>query len=40
MPENITMAADGVLTVPDEPVIPFVRGDGTPVNHRTGRKQT
>ena len=28
MPENITMGADG-LQVPDEPIIPFIEGDGT-----------
>jgi len=28
VPENITMGADG-LQVPDEPIIPFIEGDGT-----------
>jgi isocitrate dehydrogenase len=32
MPEKITMGADGSLTVPDEPVIPFIEGDGTGVD--------
>ncbi len=29
MSENIISIADGVLTVPDQPVIPFIEGDGT-----------
>ena len=32
MSQKITMAAGGVLSVPDEPVIPFVRGDGTGID--------
>ena len=32
MPEKITAAADGSLNVPDEPIIPFIRGDGTGVD--------
>ena len=32
MPEKITMGADGVLQVPDEPIIPFIEGDGTGVD--------
>jgi len=32
MPEKITAAADGSLQVPDEPIIPFIRGDGTGVD--------
>jgi isocitrate dehydrogenase len=32
MPEKITTAADGSLNVPDEPIIPFIRGDGTGVD--------
>src|SRR3954447_24455500 len=32
MPEKITMQADGSLSVPDEPIIPFVEGDGTGVD--------
>src|ERR671917_2190485 len=32
MPDKITAAADGTLTVPDEPIIPFIRGDGTGVD--------
>ncbi len=31
MAENITMV-DGTLTVPDEPIIPFIEGDGTGVD--------
>ncbi len=32
MPEKITMQADGALSVPDEPIIPYVEGDGTGVD--------
>ncbi len=32
MAEKITMNADGVLTVPDNPIIPFIEGDGTGVD--------
>ena len=32
MPEKITMNADGALSVPDEPIIPYVEGDGTGVD--------
>jgi len=32
MAEKITMSADGVLTVPDNPIIPFIEGDGTGVD--------
>jgi isocitrate dehydrogenase len=32
MADKITMAEDGTLTVPDEPVIPFIEGDGTGVD--------
>src|SRR5438309_3773404 len=32
MAEKITMSADNVLSVPDEPVIPFIEGDGTGVD--------
>jgi isocitrate dehydrogenase len=32
MPDKITMAADGTLAVPDEPIIPFIEGDGTGVD--------
>ncbi len=32
MPEKITTAAGGSLNVPDEPIIPFIRGDGTGVD--------
>ena len=32
MPEKITMQPDGSLSVPDEPIIPFVEGDGTGVD--------
>ncbi len=31
-PEKITVADDGTLSVPDEPVIPFIRGDGIGVD--------
>ncbi|HVE45713.1 MAG TPA: NADP-dependent isocitrate dehydrogenase [Acidimicrobiales bacterium] len=31
-PEKITMEADGTLRVPDEPIIPFIEGDGTGVD--------
>jgi isocitrate dehydrogenase len=32
MAETITMGADGTLRVPDEPIIPFIEGDGTGVD--------
>ena len=32
MAEKITMGTDGVLHVPDEPIIPFIEGDGTGVD--------
>jgi isocitrate dehydrogenase len=32
MAEKITAAADGTLQVPDEPIIPFIVGDGTGVD--------
>jgi isocitrate dehydrogenase len=32
VPDRITVAADGSLAVPDEPIIPFVRGDGIGVD--------
>src|SRR3954463_13597509 len=32
MPEKITTNADGALSVPDEPIIPYVEGDGTGVD--------
>ncbi len=32
MAEKITMSADGTLNVPDEPIIPFIEGDGTGVD--------
>jgi len=32
MAELITMGADGALFVPDEPIIPFIEGDGTGVD--------
>ncbi|MDE3064487.1 MAG: NADP-dependent isocitrate dehydrogenase [Acidobacteriota bacterium] len=32
MPEKITMDAHGVLNVPDNPIIPFIEGDGTGVD--------
>jgi isocitrate dehydrogenase len=32
MPEKITLTGGGVLNVPDEPIIPFIEGDGTGVD--------
>ena len=32
MAEKITMSSDGTLSVPDEPIIPFIEGDGTGVD--------
>ncbi|MBO0730608.1 MAG: NADP-dependent isocitrate dehydrogenase [Acidimicrobiaceae bacterium] len=32
MAEKITLASDGALSVPDEPIIPFIEGDGTGVD--------
>jgi isocitrate dehydrogenase len=32
MPEKITMGADGLLHVPEVPIIPFIEGDGTGVD--------
>src|SRR5712671_2218909 len=32
MAAKISMAADGTLNVPDEPIIPFIEGDGTGVD--------
>jgi isocitrate dehydrogenase len=32
MAEKITMKPDGTLNVPDEPIIPFIEGDGTGVD--------
>ena len=32
MAEKITIGADGTLHVPDEPIIPFIEGDGTGVD--------
>src|SRR5450432_209988 len=32
MADKITTTADGTLTVPDEPIIPFIEGDGTGVD--------
>src|SRR3979409_1920324 len=32
MPANIAVPADGGPTVPDEPIIPFIEGDGTGVD--------
>ena len=32
MAEKITMSAEGVLNVPDNPIIPFIEGDGTGVD--------
>src|ERR1700728_3136987 len=32
MAEKITMSAEGVLHVPDNPIIPFIEGDGTGID--------
>jgi isocitrate dehydrogenase len=32
MPEKITMSPDGEIHVPEEPIIPFIEGDGTGVD--------
>jgi len=32
MPEKITAAPDGTPQVPDEPIIPYIRGDGTGID--------
>ena len=32
MPEKITLSSDGALQVPDEPIVPFIRGDGIGVD--------
>ncbi len=32
MPEKITMSPSGELSVPDEPIIPYIEGDGTGVD--------
>src|SRR5438477_10770005 len=32
MASKISMSADGTLNVPDEPIIPFIEGDGTGIN--------
>src|SRR3954453_15747246 len=32
MASKISMSADGTLTVPDEPIIPFIEGDGTGID--------
>src|SRR5690242_21884897 len=32
MAEKITMATDGTLSVSDEPIIPFIEGDGTGID--------
>ena len=32
MAEKITVGPDGILQVPDEPIIPFIEGDGTGVD--------
>ena len=32
MADKITMSADGVLHVSDNPIIPFIEGDGTGVD--------
>ena len=32
MADKITMGPDGKLRVPDEPIIPFIEGDGTGID--------
>ena len=32
MADKITMQDDGTLAVPDNPIIPFIEGDGTGVD--------
>ena len=32
MAEKITMSSEGVLSVPDNPIIPYIEGDGTGVD--------
>src|SRR5580658_6183758 len=32
MADKISVASDGALAVPDEPIIPFIEGDGTGVD--------
>ena len=32
MAEKIKMGSNGILEVPDEPIIPFIEGDGTGVD--------
>ena len=32
MPEKITLTGGGVLNVPDDPIIPYIEGDGTGVD--------
>ena len=32
MAERITLGPDGALHVPDEPIIPFIEGDGTGID--------
>jgi isocitrate dehydrogenase len=32
MAQKISMSSDGALEVPDEPIVPFIRGDGTGVD--------
>src|SRR5213080_1470193 len=32
MPDKITLAGDGALAVSDQPIIPFIEGDGTGVD--------
>ena len=38
--EKIRVSKDFSLSVPDQPIIPYIEGDGTPWNQRTGRRQT
>lgn len=32
MPEKITISQDGILNVPDQPIIPFIEGDGVGID--------
>ncbi|MGZ6975429.1 MAG: isocitrate/isopropylmalate family dehydrogenase, partial [Acidimicrobiia bacterium] len=32
MPEKITLTGGGILNVPDDPIIPYIEGDGTGVD--------
>ena len=38
--QKITVNKDYSLNVPDQPIIPYIEGDGTPLKYWIGRKQT